>query len=248
MLMQECITELMLNKGKIIKREDKMPKEKKCLITTSLIGGIEWFGNAPDTVIKEERGGDGKLTWKEKAKQDLLNMLGRVPGDFPIEAQRGVQFEKQVYKYANNMEVLPPNRSDKFIKVCKAVQGYEFYKKGGLTIEIDNEKCYLFGKYDAIKPNEDLKDLKTTKEYRPNKYLNGFQHKLYCFITKIPTFEYVIAEWDEFPKISGVFSEKYIVECFDKLEQEVVEQVKGVFDVIREMELWDLYKEKFCLY
>lgn len=225
-----------------------MSKEKQCLITTSLIGSIEWFGNAPNSIIKPERGGDGKTTWKDKAKQDLINTLSRIPGDFPEEARRGVEFEKQVYKYANNMEALPPNRSKEFIKVCESVKGYQFYQKGGIKLEVDGESCYLYAKYDAIKPGEDLKDLKTTKEFKPNKYLDTFQHKLYCYITKIPTFEYIVAEWAEYPKIAGVFSEPYQVEDFDKLEQEIVRTIKGAFDVIREMDLWGVYKETFCLY
>ena len=50
-----------------------MTKEKSCLVTQSLIGAVDWYLTAPDTIIKPDKGGDGKQTWKEKAYNDLLN-------------------------------------------------------------------------------------------------------------------------------------------------------------------------------
>lgn len=220
---------------------------KSCLITTGLINAITWFRTAPPVVIKPEKGGDGKTTWKEKAEMELLALLGREKRDFPEAAQQGVNFEKQIYKYANTPEKIPTESSEYFIKVCKEVQGYAFYKKGGKKIEVDGHKCYVYGKYDAIKLPK-IKDIKTTKEYKLNKYLETVQHILYCYISGATSFEYVIAEWDEYPKIKNVYKESYEVMDQEELEKEVFSLVKDTIDFLKDYQWFDLYKEKFCLY
>ena len=42
---------------------------KKCLITQDLIEKVEWCKNAPHSIIKEEKGGDGVMTWDVKESQ-----------------------------------------------------------------------------------------------------------------------------------------------------------------------------------
>jgi len=224
-----------------------METNKKCLVTTGLIGAIDWFCTAPSIVIKPERGGDGKTTWKEKAQKDLIALLSREPGEFPESARRGVEFEKRVYKYANIPKEIPAFYSDKFRRVCKEVEGFQFYKKGGLVIEIDGEFCYLYGKYDAINLPK-IKDIKTTEEYKLDKYLKGIQHKIYCLISGAEEFEYIIAEWDKYPKIKQIYKESYKVENREKLQIEIVKKIKECFDIIKELNLWEIYKTKFCLY
>jgi hypothetical protein len=222
-------------------------KEKNCLITTSLLSSISWFLTAPNIVISEERGGDGKTTWKEKAELDLKKLLSREKDSFPIEAQRGVKFEKQVYKWANNINNIPKTYSENFINVCKEVEGFQFFKKGGLKIKVNNDICYLYGKYDAYKLNC-LKDIKTTKEYKQNKYLNTSQHLIYCYITKINYFEYIIVEWKEYPEIKNIYKEIYMVNDWKELEDEIINLLTESINFLKDYQLWDLYKEKFCLY
>ena len=221
--------------------------EKSCLITSSLLGSVKWFLTAPDVIIKPEKGGDGITTWKEKAEKDLKNLLSRKRDEFPIEAQQGVKFEKKVYQLANNLSKIPDNYSEHFKTVCKEVHGFEFFKKGGVNLEVNGNNCYLYGKYDAYSPFM-IKDIKTTKEYKENKYLNTAQHLIYCYISKIDDFEYIIAEWEEFPKIRNVYKEVFHVEDKEKLEKNVIEIVSNCLNVLKDYQLWDLYKEKFCLY
>jgi len=223
--------------------------EKAHLVTQNLIGAVRWAIEAPHTVIKEDKGGDGKTTWSEKALQDLSDTLNRIPGDFPEAARRGVEFEKKVYAVANNDSI---GGSIHFQKVCSEVKGFSFGKKGGITKDIEGYKCYLYAKYDAVKEKDKeitfIKDIKTTGSYKKNKYVKGVQHKLYCYITKCKDFEYIIAEWDEYPKIKDIHIEKFRVNNFDLLELEINREIIECFEAIKEFGLWEAYREKYCLY
>lgn len=228
-----------------------MSKEKACLITTTIIGAMNWYLTAPDSIIKEEKGGDGKTTWKDKALEDLKKKLGREKTDFPEAARRGVEFEKMIYTNANKEHPFGPFGSIYFQEVCKKVKGYQFYKKSGINIEIDGHPCYLFAKYDSIDDinNPDsIIDIKTTQEYKKGKYLKGFQHLLYCYITGANKFMYLIAEWEEYPKIKDIHNEDFIVKDRESLEREVHKTISEFLSTLKDLGLWDLYKEKYCLY
>lgn len=223
-----------------------MSKEKSCLITQNLIGAVEWYITAPNSIIKAERGGDGRTTWKERALQDLTNLVNRIPGEFPIEAKRGVEFEKAVYENANK-DILPG--SEQFKRVCQEVRGYQFYQKAGRILKIDDNMCYFYAKFDAIKqegPDVYIKDIKTTQEYKQNKYISGCQHEIYCYVKQAVRFEYIIAEWGVYPKINAVYRETYIPS--DRLEEIIVDKTRDCLSTLKDLDLWTAYREKYCLY
>lgn len=221
--------------------------EKKCLVTQNLIESVKWYMEAPTSIIKPERGGDGVRTWKSKALQDLKDMLGRVPGEFGPEAMNGVNFEKKVYEFCNKEDV---KGSDHFKEVCSKVRGMQFYRKGGKDVKVGEYDCYVYAKYDAIQVPR-IKDIKTTAKYTKNKYLGSIQHKLYCYVADANEFEYVIVEWKKFPEIKAVHSEWFTVpaESGTKyLEPEVHSAIIDCFDNLQNLDLWDLYRESYCLY
>lgn len=230
-----------------------MTKEKSHLITQQLLGAVDWVLFAPSSVIKPEKGGDGKKTWAEKAREDLENLLLRKRTAFPEAARRGVEFEKTVYKYANAEEI-PEKFSDKFKEVCKAVRGFQFFEKQGKEVIIDGRICYVYAKYDAIKfsvPGSyavEIKDIKTTEHYKRDKYLNGNQHKMYCYISGAERFEYIIAEWANYPEINHIYREEYVVQSKDLLKQEMENKISECLNTIKDLNLWDYYRENFCLY
>lgn len=219
--------------------------EKSCLITQNLIGAVDWFLQAPNSVIKPDKGGDGQKTWSQKAREDLVALVKREKTPFPEAAKKGVDFEKMVYKYANATEI-PEKFSAEFKEICNAVRGFEFFKKGGKTLEIEGSKCYIYGKYDAIRLPEII-DIKTTASYSNGKYLKGIQHKLYCWITEADLFKYVIAEWAEYPVIKKVYTEVYVPDK-SLLEDEIRSRISDTLSVIKDLELWDDYRSFYCLY
>lgn len=221
--------------------------EKKHLITQDIVSATKWFLDSPSSIIKAEKGGDGTMTWKDKALQDLKNKLQRVKTDFPEAAQRGVAFENQVYRKAWMED---PGGSENFRKVCSLVKGFAYHQKGKKTIVVEDLECLLFTKYDAILYGENarIRDLKTTESYKKGKHLTGFQHKLYCYVANIPCFDYVIAEWKEYPAIKEVHVEEYYCDDMVQLEKDILFEIKECFLVIRDLGLWDDYRTKYCLY
>lgn len=221
-----------------------MNKEKSHLITQSLISSIDWYRNAPETLVSPEKGGDGNFTWKDKAFSDLSCMLNRVKTPLSEDAMNGIVFEKTVYKKS---DLKDPGGSEFFKEVCEEVRGFSFYKKEGISFFVDNVDCYLYAKYDAIKLPV-LKDIKTTKSYTRNKYLKSFQHKLYCFISGAYKFEYVVVEWDTYPKIKAVHKEWFFVEDREVLKQEVEETIFNALNTLKVLDLWESYRNNYCLY
>ena len=218
---------------------------KKCLVTESLVNSVDWYSTAPEAIIKPERGGDGKMTWKDKAWADLKAILNRERGVFSPEAQWGVNFERKVYTLANLED--RGGGSELFNQVCDEVKGFDFREKGKKVLTIDGETCLLYCKYDAIKLPV-LKDLKTTGTYKKGKYLNGFQHLQYCTVSGADRFEYIITEWEEYPVIKAVHKEVFEVKNHNLLERQVSEIISGTFMQIKALGLWDVYKNVYCMY
>lgn len=223
-----------------------MLNKKKCLITQDLVSSVKWYLEAPNTVIKPEKGGDGEQTWREKAYLDLCGKLRREKRPFPEAARRGVEFEKTVYRCAGK-EL--QSGSEEFRQVCNLVSGFKFYQKGGIEVEIAENKCYLYAKYDAILEDKSyIIDIKTTQSYKEGKYLKGFQHKLYCVISGANLFNYTIVEWDEYPKIKAVHNEHFEVKDRELLKSEVYTEIEECLSVIKDLGLWEDYRNKYCLY
>lgn len=223
-----------------------MPKEKSCLVTQNIIEKTRWYVESPNTVIKTEKGGDGHTTWKEKALQDLRDTLARVSKPFPEAAKRGVDFEKKLYAVASSGEM---KGSPEFQAMCQAIHGFEYYKKGGKHVPMDGLDLFFYAKYDAISPDKRrIKDVKTTGAYRARKYLHGIQHKIYCYIEEAEYFQYVIAEWDEWPKIKKVHYEDFYVQNQKALEDDILFATRECFDIIKDLGLWETYRTKYCLY
>lgn len=221
-------------------------KEKSHLITQSLIESVKWYMTAPNSIIKPDRGGDGKQTWKEKAFEDLKATVTRAKTDFPEAARRGVAFEDAVYEAAESHN--ETKGSEKFREVVNMVKGYQFRKKGGVTEDIEGYKnCYLYIKTDAVTTGKII-DIKTTSNYSFGKYLKTIQGKLYCHVTKIPDFTYIIAEWAEYPNIKEIYMEKYFVEDFELLKSEVHREIVECFETLKDLGLWEDYRDKYCLY
>jgi hypothetical protein len=212
------------------------------LITPSLISAIDWVNNCPPS-------------WREKADKDLLNQLGRVWEEGPHYAlDLGKKFEDMVYLYADREPVDKGSEHFKwFVEKCKHGR---FQKKTRKIIKCGDYEFCLYGKMDAWWPNI-IRDIKTTSNWKgPQKYLDSFQHKMYCFNERIADFEYLVAEFKELSeedqkegKIAPIIAHHcvtYHVDDFDALDKEVYERVMGAHAFLfGNKELYELYTHKF---
>lgn len=131
---------------------------------------------------------NGKVT-----KQNLLNRINRVR-DFDEETfkrmQRGIRFEKAVLKSeGENSEF-----SAKVIEEVKSKLPTDFSSQFGVSFIYEDIQIYGFA---DIVGDRRIIDLKTTANYRPEKYQNSFQN-LYLYALKSKgalTMEYIVYDF-----------------------------------------------------
>jgi len=210
------------------------------LITTSLIGSINWFQNAPSN-------------YSQQAYLDLKSMLGREKYEMNEYAKRGIEFERMIYdtlKY--NKDIGKVKCSDKFKEFLLACKNGTFQSKVKFFLTVSKIEYCIYGKIDVLF-KEKIIDIKTTAkwdQYSENKYLNSFQHKFYCFGSKIPDFEYMIAVFDGMNlPIVDIKHINYHVKSFNLLEVEIITKIKEVQRFLDEHEeLLNLYNTTYSKY
>lgn len=220
--------------------------EKSCLVTASLISSISWTQTAPNTIIKSEKGGDGVTTWKVKAIQDLKNTLARKPFTPNDAAKHGIVFENALYKKMSQNIFKDPDSSDFFNEILSRLAGGQVQRKNGKQMVIGEYNCYLYAKEDVYFPDKII-DIKTTEKYSREKYTGSIQHYLYSVVEDIYTFEYLVAEWKKYPEIKSVYGVALQYTKKEALAM-VEEVVKEAFAFLKKTDLWDLYRDSYCLY
>ena len=152
------------------------------LITASLHSQINWYKICPQS-------------WRGRAFTALVKSLGREYGEITGPGKRGIDFENEVYRVSR---IKKTGGSKKFQKILNSVEGGVFQKKAKKFIVIDKVEYCLYTKLDVWFPTKII-DIKTTGKWDHNssdKYLGSFQHQLYCYVTGIQDFEYLIAVFD----------------------------------------------------
>ena len=206
------------------------------LVTASIVGAVDWLTNCPPS-------------WREKARQDLLNQLGRVwvEPEAGSSLNLGRTFEDQVYKWAAKGAVDSGTEHFKwFVAECK---GGVFQKTLKKIVTIGEQDYCLYGKADIWFPGV-IKDIKTTKRWKGREgYLKGFQHKLYCYASGVDAFRYIAAEFEdkvERPQILQHYAVDYIVKDRVELGESVMQTIDAFLDALgRDPEFWALYTTKF---
>jgi len=227
---------------------------KSFLITQSLISSIDWFKTAPSSPVKGDPQG---RTWRTKAYHDLRDMLARKPWEKQDPAtQRGINFENNVYDIIGGIHRTPESETE-----AKHLQWFVDQIKGGKLqysdkeiVTLDGEEFCLYVKLDAYFPTAvtegaigRIDDIKTTSSYTPGKYLNGFQHLLYCHVLKTVHFRYLVQPYD---KQTGEMLEpqieEYRVSDFELLKQIVYNKVREARKMLREFdELNELFENVY---
>lgn len=206
------------------------------LITPSLISSVNWLKTCPPT-------------WKVKAYNDLKNTLARIYMEPSPEIKRGIECERKVNEIlTSRVDVSMVKCSDNFKKLLTYCNGYTQQKVTKKILTIDDEEYCLYGKIDYYKPDHII-DLKTTNEYKPSKYLNSYQHKIYCYIERITKFTYLVAEFYKSDKITKVVGLEILFDEFDLIEKEIILKIKEVISFLKlDDTLFTLYKTTFSKY
>lgn len=220
-----------------------LDQNRDLLITTSLIGAVEWFIKSPSS-------------WKDRAYTGLIDALSRKFTPNPA-VERGMAFERKI-----NAAITLPTEKDflDFFKDEKPTEKVvEFYKEcfGGQQQKVlkkfvtINEQSYcLYGKSDIYFPSI-IKDIKTTHSWKgKNNYLSTTQHLMYCYIAAIPNFKYIVGIFDDDNdgKLVDVQTVSFTADM-TLLENQLFDRIKDCITIIEnDADLKKLYLTKFCLY
>lgn len=211
------------------------------LITPTLLDKFEFVKNAPPS-------------WKERAYISFVQMIRREPGDFPLWIKKGIEFEDAIYAQCTKASKLNKMTVDvgspHFQTVANDCLGGAFQEVLQKDIEVDGESVHFYGKTDVSFPHI-IKDIKTTLKWKgQDKYLKGFQHKIYMWISGVDKFEYVVVVWEDekSDKIRAVHRALYNPFSFGvkpDLEYDILEAVRELFKYLRANNLWDDYYHAF---
>lgn len=145
---------------------------------------------------------------------EFLSYLNKHHQPTTEEQQKGLDFEDEVYK--GNKPLYNP------------------YVKGGLY-QVKVSKPYkdivLLGVIDVLQPNN-IYDVKTTSRYEVGEYYNTSQHKIYCYITGIKNFSYLINE--------ECYKEDYVYQ-----DGQCEELIDSFIYWLKQTNLYDIWKSKW---
>lgn len=155
------------------------------------------------------------VTHNENADiQEFISYLNRETPPGTEAQQRGLDFEDEVYK--GNKPLYNP------------------YVEGGLY-QVKVSKPYkdiiLLGIIDVLQPNN-IYDVKTTSRYEVGKYYNTSQHKVYCYITGVKNFSYLINE--------ECYKEDYVYQ-----DGQCEELIDSFIYWLKQTNLYDIWKSKW---
>jgi hypothetical protein len=203
----------------------------------TLLSKKEWCQGAPDSVPKD----GGPETWRQRAYRELHEYLCRLPYDSGVAAQQGITFEAQVYKYAQ-MKPEELKGSERFKKIVNTVRGGEFQKFYTKDMELENVILRWYGILDVIFPALDyIIDIKTTANFKPSKYTASGQDLVYRYVTDCSRFDYLVAEWEKYPKIKNVYTlERHSIPLSD-IGDVLKIRASAFLEWIMELGLYDLY-------
>lgn len=208
-------------------------------LAPTLLDSYDWLVNCPDS-------------WRDRAFDGLKSTLGRVWGGMTPAMQAGIDFEKLIYKYANDPDFDRTGLSKHVQYFLNRVEGFTFQKTYTYKLNVDGVDYFFKCKLDAWSKDE-VVDIKTTGNFRgDSQYLSKWQHRVYPLATGIPKFAYVVAEWKDLTKskeILDVHEVPFNMVNRARTQEEVAEKVREFIDFLSyDKELENLYLTKYNKY
>lgn len=188
-------------------------KQPTLLITTSILDAFGWYRRCPPS-------------WRKRAHADLVAKIRRERYEPHVSAQRGIEFEDAIYEQKTG-------GSAQFKRVSERCSGGIYQRVMKETIQVNGRDVLLYCKSDVLFPDVKLIDIKTTENYRgDDKYLQGWQHKLYLYVAGLSEFEYVVVMFDKFP--SNTIVDHYVIPYTNDNPNELLKEIKAG--------IWDFYE------
>lgn len=113
-----------------------------------------------DTISLEDK----QLDAIEKAKEDFINTLNRVPSEPNFFMKQGIEFEDACYRGETC--------------VSPIIEGGAYQIVGKKIKKIGDYNFLLYGRLDVLKGGT-IYDIKRVMKYAPQKYLKSYQHPFY---------------------------------------------------------------------
>lgn len=220
---------------------------KTLLLNNSLLNSASWALTAPNSKHRDQP----TKTWSQVAYEDLEGLLNRKKFEPNEACTRGLKFEDQLYRFARMQAESLEGFSPEFIGMVEAIRGYQFqkYMEKFINFTFDGEKyrLKLYGIFDCFKEGH-IQDIKTTAKYKTGKYLAGLQHVIYCYISGCLRFDYLIAEWGEYPKIKKVHRETFET-CKQEIEESelfLIGKMQEFLKFLKNVNMLDTYINVYC--
>ena len=211
------------------------------LVTPSLFASIDWYKKAPSN-------------WKDRANEDLNNLLARKKTPIAPAAKRGITFEDCIYKTLESKQEIAQVKCTEFFRafLIACLDG-KFQVKSKSFITINKVEYCLYGKLDVLLPDRII-DIKTTSKwdgFSEDKYLGSMQHIIYLFNEKMNHFEYLIAVFDgkESNTIKKIKRLVYKEELIEKLRGKIIIEIENQNAFLKEYpKFYDLYHKTYSQY
>lgn len=195
------------------------------LITPSLLNAWAYIWESANSVKESENDimsiEDKKTEAQEKAKQDFLKTLNRIPSEPNEYMLAGIEFEKQCYE--GNTCISP------------IIKGGCYQIVGKKNVTIDGMNFLMYGRLDVLKGGT-IYDIKRIRKYNLGKYKWSYQHGFYLdLFPRAYKFEYLAYDGNKLHH--EVY---YREEC-----QSTIEAIKNFINWLKKNDLLNLYKEKW---
>lgn len=171
----------------MIKRATASNNQGAYLITPSLLNSWGNLWNCVDYVKESDKDEisleDKQSLAREKAFEEFLNTLNRIPSEPNEYMQKGIDFEEQCY--LGNTIISP------------IVENGAYQIVGKKLIEVNGLNILLYGRLDVLKGSV-IYDIKRVIRYSPQKYLKSYQHPAYLeLFSNAKQFTYLVYDDSE---------------------------------------------------
>ena len=200
--------------------------EERYLITPSLLNSWGWIWNCEDSVRETDNDTmsleDKVFYARQKAMEDFIHTLNRLPSEPNEFMKAGIEFEDECYK--GNTCVSP------------IIQGGAYQIVGKKNAEVNGMKFLMYGRLDVLKGGI-IYDIKRIWKYSLPKYSKSYQHQFYFeLFPNAYKFEYLAYD--------GVKLHREVY--FPSKDKNEIESVIANFiQWLKENNLLEVYKEKW---